>query len=292
MRQSGFVRRMLSFAVAFSIIALCITALSPSALADTSYSLDSGDNSVGVKIPSGFTVLTAADIDRPVEYFRDFPIDKNEASVRFKSGVLLDAFSADRTREIRISVFDSSDIGKYAAPALSTASGRQSETSGQDLVSGINNFSALSAADRKVVITAVCDNLTAEGHSFLSTPAEVELSGYTFIKTYARIGSSVNGYTYSSVMTIIGGKCYELTCFDNLPTLQQEQIDANEEVLGSLKLSIRGDSGELAANHFQSFIAFAVILIAIAVIAGVIISFVKPYITGQRRDDEVIARRK
>ena len=77
-------------------------------------------------------------------------------------------------------------------------------------------------------------------------------------------------------MTIFGGKCYELTCYNNVPMLEQDQIDENDEIVSSLKLKIKGNDGEIAANKLSSALTIIVIFVAIAVIFGVVISFVKP----------------
>lgn len=255
--------------VAFSAMTLCFTA---NAARQSSVSLRSGTADISLSVPSGFTTVTADDLDKPSEYFKNLPINKNEAISRIESGILLDAFSNDKTREIRFSVFESNRLGKYA---VSSVAGSQSSTK-SNLIKGINNFSALGESERQKVISAISDELKDEGHTFLATPSEIVLSGYKFIRSYARIGSSTSGYTYTSVMTIFGGKCYELTCFNNMPMLEQEQIDENNVIISSLKLKIKGNDGEIAANKFSSAVTFVVIFLAIAVIFGVVVSFVKP----------------
>lgn len=269
----NFAARILSaaaaFVVAFSAMTACFTA---SAAGNSSVTLQSGTAEISLSVPSGFTTITSDDLDKPSDYFKNLPITKNEAISRIESGILLNAFSNDKTREIRFSVFESNKLGKYA---VSTVVGTQTSDE-NNLIKGINNFSALSESERQKVISAISDELKVEGHTFLSTPSEIELSGYKFIRSYARIGSSTSGYTYTSVMTIFGGKCYELTCFNNMPMLEQEQIDENEEIVSSLKLKIKGNDGEIAANKFSSALTFVVIFLAIAVIFGVVVSFVKP----------------
>ena len=262
-------------AAAAVIIAFCAVAavgFTAYAAGPSGVSLRSGTAEINLSIPSGFTTVTSDDLDKPADYFKNLPITKNEAISRIESGILLDAFSTDKTREIRFSVFESNKLGKYAASAVA---GSQPSTE-SNLIKGINNFSALGESERQKVISSIADELKAEGHTFLATPSEIELSGYKFIRSYARIGSSSSGYTYTSVMTIFGGKCYELTCYNNVPMLEQEQIDENDEIVSSLKLKIKGNDGEIAANKLSSALTIIVIFVAIAVIFGVVISFVKP----------------
>lgn len=240
--------------------------------ADSNVSLKSGIADISLTVPSGFTSVTADDLDKSSDYFKNLPITKNEAINRIESGILLDSFSNDKMREIRFSVFESNTLGKYVV----SSAARSDSGTGSNLIKGINNFSALEESERQRVITAITDELKSEGHTFLSTPCEIEIDGYKFIRSYARIGSSTSGYTYTSVMTIFGGKCYELTCYNNTPMLEQEQIDENDEVVSSLKLKIKGNDGELAANKFSSALTIIAIFVAIAVIFGIVISFVRP----------------
>lgn len=289
MNDMKFAARFFSAAVAviiaFTAMTACFTA---NAARKSSVSLHSGSADISLSIPSGFTTVTSDDLDKPSDYFKSLPITKNEAIGRIESGILLDAFSNDKTREIRFSVFESNKLGKYA---VSSVAGSQPGTE-SNLIKGINNFSALGASERQKVISAIADELKSEGHTFLSTPSEIELSGYKFIRSYARIGSSTSGYTYTSVMTVFGGKCYELTCFNNMPMLEQEQIDENDEIVSSLKLKIKGNDGEIAANKFSSALTFIVIFLAIAVIFGVVISFVKPLLKKGEESEQISSNRR
>ena len=136
------------------------------------------------------------------------------------------------------------------------------------------------------------DELKDENHTFLSTPANVEISGYHFIKTYARIGNSTSGYTYTSLLTILGGKCYRLTCFNNSPMLEQEQIDNNDEILSSLNITIEGNNGEISTNNWRSVLTYIIIILAAAMIIGIIISFIQPIIANRNAPESVKTRKR
>lgn len=282
-------RRIFSVIAAVIIIAASFAAAPFTAFADSTVSVQEDNMKASVKLSSDFSTLTKSDLDNPLEYFKNFPLNKNEFKERLDSGVLFDSFSKDKTREVRFSKYSSNEIGKYSVKTASTASGKNVQTS--NLISSVHNFSTMNESDRKQFINAFSQQLSEQGHTLLSTPGEVKISDYNFIKICARIGSSTSGYTYTSVMTIVGGVCYELTCYDNSPMLDQSQIDANQAIIDTLKLSIKGNSGEIATNNIMSGIAFAIIIAAVIIIVVVIISFIKPLIS-RKNEEEHIGRRR
>lgn len=282
-------RRILCIVAAVFVIAV-FAATPLTAFADNKITVQEDNMKASVTLSSDFSTLTKSDLDNPVEYFKNFPLTKNEFKERLDSGVLFDSFSKDKTREIRFSKYSSNEIGKYSVKTASTANDKNG-TQTNNLISGVHNFSSMSEIDRKQFISTFSQQLAEQGHTLLSTPCEITLSDYKFIKICARIGSSSSGYTYTSVMTIIGGVCYELTCYDNSPMLEQTQIDENQAVIDSLKLSIKGNSGEIASNTLMSAVAFVIIIVAVIVIVVIIISFIKPLIS-RKNEDEHIGRRK
>ena len=286
-----FVKKTLAFVVLLSVMT---TGFVPfTAFADSTVAVNTDYSKISVKIPSKFTVLTTEDVDKGAAFYKDLPLSKNEAIKRIDSGVLIDAFSNDKQREIRFSVFSANKIGKYSSESSRAAeSVAKTEESEHSLISGINNFSDLEKSERESVISTVADALKAQGHTLLSTPSEIKLSDYYFIKIYARIGDTTTGYTYTSVMTIVGGRCYELTCFDSSPVLEQSQIDANESVISTLNLAINGNSGEIASNNFQSIVVFIVILLSIALIFGVVVSFIKPIVESRNADEPIRPKKR
>lgn len=269
---------------------ICNTAVA--ALADEAYSFSKDNATVSLQIPSGFISYSIDDIgSMSATDFKSYPVTKNEAIKRTQSGTIINAFSKDKSREIDASVIDSDNITSYTKQYASSSSTEKSSNE-SNLLSKINNLSALDETECQSFIMTLTNELKEQGHTFLSSSSVIKLSGYKFIKTCARIGTSKSGYTYTSVMTIVGGKCYQLTCYDNSPILTQEQIDANEEIISSFKLKIKGDSGEIAKNNFTSVLAFIMIVASLALIVGICISFVKPIVRRIYGEQLIIRKRK
>ena len=282
-------RRLFGIALSLLLTAILFASVSICAFADSTVSVQEGNMKASVKLSSDFSTLVKSDLDNPLEYFKNFPLNKNEFKERLDSGVLFDSFSKDKTREVRFSKYSSNEIGKYSVKTASAANGKTVQTS--NLISGVHNFSTMGENDRKQFISAFSQQLSEQGHTLLSTPSEINLSDYNFIKICARIGTSTSGYTYTTVMTIVGGVCYELTCYDNSPTLEQAQIDENQKIIDTLSLSIKGNSGEIASNNIMSGIAFAIIIAAVIMIVIIIISFIKPLISHKIEEEHIVRRK-
>lgn len=210
------------------------------------------ENEITVKIPDDFTVLTKESLNESADIFDSMPISKNEAIDMFQAqGVVLDAFSEDQTKEIKITV--------------------KSDAFSQQIV----NLSPLEKDEQEKVLETLTQGLTQTEYTTVLDQSITQHSGYTFLKYTIRIGQPEKGYCCSSMMTIINKKYYEITCYNSDTILTDEHTQENEEVFSSLSLKIKNNSGEMTTNRLTSIFAILAIIAAGLVVISLVYSLIK-----------------
>lgn len=226
------------------------------------------DNNIEITLPSDYLYFTADDVDKNADYFKTMPIDKNEAIEQISEGTYLNAFSKDEDSQI----------------ILKITTDNFSQT--------IGNFSPMDENDKASVIKSFKSVYEQSGHSFLTEPEVVKIDGYDFMKFNCRYGSGDKGFSYQSVLTIIGGNCYELVSYNTMSVPDEEITKDFDNLISSVKMNIKGEQGQITKSFFMSVLAILVIIIAIIIMITFIYSLIREYIVYKNRGEKVKLKKR
>lgn len=247
--------------VFISIFLICSPTL---VLADTGYKVVVNENEISVDIPDDFLVLTEESLNNPNEDFADMPISKNDAIELFKTeGVVLDAFSKEHDREIKVKV--------------------SSDSFSEQIV----NLTPLDEYEQQQVLDALAAGVGETQWATVLDKAIVEQDGYTFLKYSVRIGDPQKGYCYTSMMTIINKTYYEFTCYNSNNLITDEHYEEHDDFFSSIRLDIKNNSGEITTNRLTSIFAIVAIIAAALVIVSLVYSLVKYAYKKHNEPDKV-----
>ena len=155
----------------------------------------------------------------------------------------------------------------------------------------IVNFSPMDEAGKQKVMERLSAGLTEQQHTLLRNPEVRTIGGYDFIEYSARIGSSDSGYSYTAVMTIVGGRYYECVYYCASPVPDDETAAQMDETLGNFSLQIKGNSGELFNNTIFSVVAILVIIAACLVVLWVLFSLFRMFLRRQKQQHVRVKKR-
>ncbi|MBQ2676904.1 MAG: hypothetical protein IJF54_05865 [Clostridia bacterium] len=242
----------------FSAI-FCVAFIICSCFNVAALSVSDEDSEYKVDIPKNFYCYTQDDIYKDSSFFNKMPIDKQQAIQRVRNGTVIDAFSKDGMREIKLTV--------------------GSDKLSEELV----NLSPLSDEQIKNIADTLKSGIEQNAGTVLWVKS-TDLSGYKFIKYCVRVGSSDTGYCYTTMMTVIGGKFYELTCYDSAAVVNDEMAAANDEVFSSFKLNVKAPKG-MGFNTFYQVVSVIVIIVCALVIVVIGYSFVMQLVNRRKTDE-------
>jgi len=218
-------------------------------------------NEITIDIPDGFHVVTREDLNSDSKDFADIPLSKMKIQQDFTNGVVLYAFADEKNCQITVSVKDD---------------GFSKE---------IMNLSVLTDANINRVMDSIIDK-TKENKTLtiLENGYITETGGFKYINYTVREGDSETGYTYSSAVTIIGGKYIEITVFRSSPLLNDNLKDINNSIFSSAEIHIGTSADEVKNTFFQSFASVATIIGAVILIIFILYSFIKDIISSNKEN--------
>lgn len=226
------------------------------------------ENSIEITLPSDYLYFTADDVDKNADYFKNMPIDKNEAIEQIREGTYLNAFSESKGSQIIIKI----------------TSDNFTET--------IGNFSPMDDNDKASVIKSFKSTYEQSGHSFLTEPDTVEIDGYDFIRFNCRYGSGDKGFSYKSVLTIIGGNSYEIVCYNKMSVPDDEITEEFDDLISSVEMNIKGESGQITKSFFMSVLTILVIIVAVFIMISMIYSLIREYIVYKNHNEKVRLKKR
>lgn len=240
--------------------------LSGSISASESYYDSTKENSVSVNLPKEYNVVTVYDTDKEKTFFNNLPIKKKDIQNNLEQfGVILNAFSKDKSTEIRISIF----VDEFSK--------------------NIKNLSTLESDNKQEIISSFKNGIDAESITLLSDVTISNIKGVDYLKYYARKGNEKSGYSFMKAITVIGGVCYEISAFSSVSKLTQEITDKNHEILASVKFDIKNSRNDITANTIK-LIFYVVILVAALVLVGFTLFSIINQL--KNKDDEEIVKIK
>lgn len=261
-------KRIICFAcLSLTVLLLSVTALAKAQTVSIDFFEDK-ENTIELSLPSEYLYFTDDDIDKNADYFKNMPIDKNEAIKQIRNGTYLNAFSESKGAEITL---------KITSDSFSEAIGNFSPMDDNDKASVIKNFKSI---------------YEQSGHSFLQEPEIIEVDGYSFIKFNCRYGNGDKGFSYKSVLTIIGGYCYELVSYNKMSVPDDEVSAEFDEIVSSVKIDIKGEQGQITKSYFMSALAVIVIIIAVIIIISMIYSLIREYIVHKNHNEKVKLKKR
>lgn len=226
------------------------------------------ENSIELSLSSDYLYFTDEDVDKNADYFKNMPIDKNEAIEQIREGTYLNAFSESKGSQI----------------VLKITSDNFSET--------IGNFSPMDDNDKASVVKSFKSVYEQGGHSFLTEPDIIEVDGYDFIRLNCRYGSGDKGFSYKSILTIIGGNCYEIVSYNKMSVPDDEISEEFDELVSSIKMDIKGEQGQITKSFFMSALAIIVAIIAVIIIISMIYSLIREYIVHKNHNEKVRLKKR
>lgn len=254
-----------SLLIAISLFIL----ISPTVFAKSStVSVDFDENSVSIDLPDGYIYYTNTDIDKSTDYFNSMPIDKNDAIEKINNGTYIDAFSEKSGSQITLNI----------------TTDKFSQT--------IGNFTPMDDNDKQSVIKNFKSILNQNGQEYISEPKIIEIDGYDFIEFNCRVGSGENGFNYKNIISVIGGNCYEIVCFNKLNLPDEEVSDEFNDIIDSVDLDIKGETGEIVKSFLMSVITVIVIIFAVIVVLLMIYSLIKEFLSYRNHADKVQLKKR
>ena len=226
------------------------------------------ENSIKISLPSDYLYFTDDDVDKSADYFKKMPIDKNEAIEQIREGTYLNAFSESKGSQI----------------VLKITSDNFSEK--------IGNFSPMDDNDKASVIKNFKSIYEQSGHSFLMEPDIIDVDGYDFIRFNCRYGNGDKGFSYKSILTIICGNCYELVSYNKMSVPDDTVSEEFDNMVSSIRISIKGEQGQITKSYFMSVFAVIVIIIAVIIIISMIYSLIREYIVRKNHNEKVKLKKR
>lgn len=226
------------------------------------------ENTIGVSLSSDYLYFTADDIEKSADYFKKMPIDKQEAVKEINDGTYLNAFCESKGSQI----------------VLKITSDNFSKT--------IANFTPMDDNDKQSVIKNFKSIYEQGGHSFLTEPDVIQVDGYDFIRFNCRYGSGDKGFSYKSILTIIGGNCYEFIKYSKLSVPDDEINNDFDDLVSSISMNIKGETGQIAKSFFMSVVAIIIIIIAVIIAVSMIYSLFKEFILHKNRGEKVRLKKR
>ena len=231
-------------------------------------SINHNENKINLAVPSGYVYFTLDDVDKDASYFKNMPIDKNEAINQIREGTCLNAISEEQGSQIVLKI------------------------TSDEFTKKVGNFTPMDDNDKEKVIKNFRDIYENRGHSFLAEPKIVEIDNYSFIEFNCRYGSGEKGFSYQSILTIIAGESYELVRYTTLSVPDETDYDEFETLKSSLDLKIKGEKTQLTKNFFMTAICVIIMIIAIIVILLMIYSLVREYIVHKNHNEKVRVKKR
>ncbi len=226
------------------------------------------ENQIEISLDSDYLYFTDDDVDQPAEFFKNMPIDKNEAITQITDGTYLNAFSEKKGSQV---------VLKITTDNFSQA---------------IANFTPMDENDKASVIKSFKVSYEQSGHSFLTEPDIIKIDGYDFIRFSCRYGSGEKGFSYKSVLTIIGGNCYELVRYNKVSLPDDEANKEFDKIIKSLDFNIKGEKSQIAKSYFISVLTIIGIIIVLIIMASMIYSLIREYIVYKNHNEKVNLRKK
>ncbi|MBQ4156110.1 MAG: hypothetical protein IJD90_04825 [Clostridia bacterium] len=226
------------------------------------------ENTIELSLNSDYLYFTADDIDKSADFFKNMPVDKNEVINQINEGTYLNAFSEKKGSQV---------VLKITTDNFSQA---------------ITNFTPMDENDKKSVIKNFKNSFEQSGHSFLTEPDIVRIDGYDFIRFNCRYGSGEKGFSYKSVLTIIGGNCFELVRYNKISLPDDTANEEFDDIIDSLKLNIKGEKAQIAKSYFISVLTIAGIIVVMIIMISMIYSLIREYIVYKNHNEKVRLRKK
>lgn len=179
-------------------------------------------------------------------------------SQRLENGVIIDAVNP--VSQIELTVY--------------TATDRLSES--------IKNYTLVDENNRKTFESKYKSELSKNGHTFLCEPGNVTVDGYEFIRILARVGSSTDGYSYLSYVTVVGGDFYEVTAYMPQAIPTEKEIADSEQILKTFQIDVLGLKDSLNQNSISQVVTTLVIVVCALVMSFIIILGAKSLLSGKK----------
>ncbi len=229
---------------------------------------DEKENNIELKLPSDYLYFTNDDVDKNADYFNNMPIDKNAAIEQIRNGTYLNAFSESQGSQVILKI------------------------TSDNFSQSIGNFTPMDENDKNSVIKSFKNNFEQSGHSFLTEPEVIEIDKYSFMSFNCRYGSGDKGFSYKSVLTIIGGNCYELVRYNKASIPDDEAADEFEKIISTVKMNIKGEKGQIAKSYFMSVLTIIVIIVAAIIIVAMIYSLIREYLVHKNHNEKVRLKKR
>lgn len=226
------------------------------------------ENKISLTLPDNYEYYTNKDVDKNSNYFSSFPIDKNKAIENIGDGTYIDAFNEKAGREITFTITSDSFSQK------------------------IGNFTPMDENDKKSVIKTLKSTFKKNNQDSISEPKIIEIDGYDFMEFNCRIGNGDTGYSYKSIISIISGNCYEFMFFSNISVPNSEISEEFEDVIDSINLDMKGETGEIVKSVILSIISIIVIIVAAIVAILMVYSLVREVINKRNHSEKVRLKKR
>ena len=226
------------------------------------------ENKISLTLPDNYTYYTNEDVDKNSDYFSNMPIDKNDAIKKISDGTFIDAFDEKDGRQITFKISSDSFSQK------------------------IGNFTPMDENDKKSVIKTLKSTFKKNNQDSLSEPQIIEIDGYDFMEFNCRVGDGNTGYSYKSIITIAGGNCYEFMFFSNLSVPDDETTNDFNDIINSISLKMKGETGEIVKSVVLSIVSIIVIIVAAIVVILMIYSLVREFINKRNHNEKVRLKKR
>lgn len=226
------------------------------------------DNNIQLSLPSDYLYFTNDDVDKNADYFKNMPIDKNTAIEQIRNGTYLNAFSEEKNSQIILKI------------------------TSDNFSQSIGNFSPMDENDKKSVIKSFRTDFEQSGHAFLTEPEVIEIDNYEFMCFNCRYGSGEKGFSYKSILTIIGGNCYELVKYNKASIPDDEMADEFNNIVSTIKINIKGETGQIVKSYFMSVMIIIVIIVAAIIVIAMIYSLIREYIVYKNHNEKVRLKKR
>lgn len=229
---------------------------------------DSLENEISISLGDGFVYYTLNDIDKDSSYFSSLPIDKNEAREKISNGTYLQAFCESEGVQVVI---------KVTTDNFSQSIGNLSQMDENETASVLKSFKA---------------SLELQNHAFLKEPQVTEVDGYKALDFLCRVGSGESGFSYRSLITIIGSRCYEFTFFNTSSIPDEMTKRSFEDMINSIDLSIKGETSEIVKSFFMSALSIVAIIVACLIGLTFAYSLVMEFVSARKHSDKVRLKKR
>ena len=262
--------RNMRFLKCFLCLAIAVSLFSTTALAKgQKVSLtDSLENEISISLDSGYVYYTLDDIDKDSSYFSSLPIDKNEAREEIANGTYMQAFCESEGVQVVIKV--------------TTDNFSQS----------IGNLTQMDEGETQAVMKSFKASLELQNHALLKEPEVTEIDGYKALDFLCRAGSGESGFSYRSLITIIGSRCYEFTFLSTTSIPDEMTKRSFDDMIDSINLSIKGETGEIVKSVFMSVLSILAIVVACAIGLVFAYSLVMEFINARKHSDKVRLKKR